>query len=196
MNNQNDKVDRFAEEINKTAMNQCRKIQKHTEKFKSSELKKLEEDAKNRLEEKLRYEEETMKTKLNREISALAASGKSDVIGCRNQIMQDVFDKTLEKLIDFTKTDAYTLLLEKSIASLTDAFDEDVIIFVKESDKEKAEEICKNNPKVSAVKVSEKIKIGLAFASNLSETVFADDTLERRLEQQKEQFMADSGLTI
>ncbi len=177
-------------------MNQCKKIQRQTDKFKSSELKKLEDNAKNHLEAKLRYEEEAVKTKLNCEISALAASGKRDVINCRNQIMKDVFDKTVKKLTDFTKTDDYRLLLEKSIASLTDAFEEDVIVFVKESDLEKAEEICKNNPKVSAVKASEKIKIGLAFASNLNGTVFADDTLECRLEQQKEQFMADSGLTI
>lgn len=196
MLNQNEKVERFAEEINKTAMNQCRKIEKQTAKFKNSELEKLKEDAENQLSSRKQYEEETIKTQMNREISALAAAGKSDVINRRNEIMAEVFKKSEKKLIEFTKSDAYQKLLLDSINKLVNAIGEEVIIYVRSDDKSLAESICEKIENVSEVKVSKKVKIGLAFASDKNETVFADDTLEKRLELQKEEFMSWSGLSI
>ena len=46
MLNQNDKIERFSEIINKNALSQCKKIEKQTEKFRKEQLKDLESKAK------------------------------------------------------------------------------------------------------------------------------------------------------
>ena len=194
--NQNDKIERFAEDINKNALNICKKIEKQTEKFTKQQTAAFEKEAKNELKTKTEYESRRLDTETNREISALAAKGKRAAVMHRNEITEKVFEKAEKKLLEFSSGKEYKPLLEKCILSLASAIDGNVIIYVREADVSAAEEICRRIENVSKVLADGRIKIGLAMASNEALTVFADDTFESRLSHFKEQFMSESGLSL
>ena len=196
MFNQNDKIERFAEDINKNAMSICKKIEKQTARFTKQQMAAFENEAKNELKSKTEYEVRRLNTQTNREISALAAKSKQSAVMHRNEITEKVFEKAEKKLVDFCGSEQYKSLLEKCIVSLASAIDGNVIIYVKENDVAAANEICKDISNVIEVRMSSKIKIGLAMASNEALSVYADDTLESRLLRCKEQFMSESGLTL
>lgn len=196
MLNQNDKIELFAEDINKNALNICKKIEKQTEKFKNQQMADFEKAAKDELKAKTDYEARRLNSETNREISALAAKSKREAVMHRNEITQKVFEKAEQKLLDFCGSDEYISLLEKCLVALASAIDGNVIIYVKQRDVEAAKSICNGISNVSEVRASDKIKIGLAMASNEELTVFADDTLESRLLRGKEQFMSESGLSL
>ena len=196
MLNQNDKIERFAEDINKNTLNICKKIEKQTEKFRKQQINVFEKEAKGELKAKTEYESRRFDTETNREISALAAKGKRAAVMHRNEITEKVFEKAEKKLLELSFSDSYKPLLEKSILSLADAIDGNVIIYVREADVSAATEICSGISRVSKVLADGRIRIGLAMASNEALSVFADDTFESRLARCKEQFMSESGLSL
>lgn len=196
MLNQNDKIERFSEIINKNALAQCKKIEKQTEKFRKEQLGELESKAKAELESRLGYEAQRIKTQTGSRISALNAQSKKRLAQKREEITAAVFEKVKEKLSAFAKTAEYEAFLKKSVSALAEEIGENAIIYVKESDLALCNEKLSGIKGVKAFEKSEKIKLGGAAASNGEKTVFAVDTLESRVAFQRELFLAQSSLSI
>ncbi len=196
MLNQSDKIERFTEVINKTAEKQCKKIIKQTEAFKEKEFHELEIESENELKNRIGFEVSRIETETNRKISILQSESKKKISAFRDEIAKSVFQKAKEKLASFTKTQEYDALIEKCIKNVIAEIGEDAIVYVRKEDEQKAQKIAKSISDSFEVRVTKEIEIGGAFASNPEESVFAYDTLESRLDSQKEKFMASSGLTI
>ena len=196
MLNQNDKIELFAQEINKNADKIVKKIERQTEKFREQQLSAFEAQARADYESRVAYEAQRIKTEMNREIGALRADEKRAAAQYRNQIVDDVFAAATEKLRAFTLTDAYHATLENSIRRLADSMEGNVTIFVRDCDLDAAKAICADLPCVTAVLADSEISLGLAKAANEARTVFADDTLEQRLVQYRETFLEHSGLLL
>ena len=196
MLNQNDKIERFSEIINKNALAQCKKIEKQTEKFRKEQLKDLESKANAELQNRLGYEAQRITTQKGSRISALNAQSKKNLAKKREDITAAVFEKVKEKLVSFTKTDSYESFLRKSIAALVEEIGNGAVIYVRESDLALCKEKLSDIKGVGAFEKSDKIKLGGAAASNAEKTVFAVDTLESRIASQRERFLAQSALSI
>lgn len=194
MLNQSDKIERFTEVINKTAEKQCKKIMKQTESFKEKEFHELEIESENELKNRISFEVSRIATETNKKISLLQTESKKKVSQVRDEITKSVFEKAKERLVTFTETQEYDALLDICIKNLIEEVGENAVIYVRKEDTEKAEKIAKSISAECEVKVTQEIEIGGAFASNKEESVFVYDTLESRLESQKEKFMASSGL--
>lgn len=194
MLNQNEKIERFAEVINKSAATRCKRLEKQTEKFRKSQLSLLEAQEKKELSARLSYEVQKIQTETNSTISALTAQSKQRIVAKRDEITAEVFALCEERLKSFVKSEEYKSFLQKSISNLLCEVGEDGFVYVRECDTE----LCKKmfeGKSVTFLK-GEDIKIGGAYASNKEKSVFVSDTLEGRLSEKREAFMAFSGLSI
>lgn len=196
MLNQNDKIERFAEVIDKSAQKQCKKTTKKAEAYRSKELESLTTQSEKELKARLDFETHRLASETNRQISLLHAESTKKAFETRSSITDKVFAKAKEKLEEYAKSDAYAVLLEKSIISLCESIDGKVVVYVRKEDEETAKQIVSNNGLCADVKSSTKVEIGGAYASDEDENVFVYDTLEMRLESQREVFMTTSGLAI
>ncbi len=196
MLNQNDKIERFSEIINKNALSQCKNIEKQTEKFRKEQLKDLESKAKAELESRLEYEAQRITTRKGSRISALVSQSKKNLAKKREEITSSVFEKVNEKLAAFTKSADYVSFLRKSITSLVAEIGDGAVIYVRESDLPLCREKLADIKGVAAFEKSGDIKLGGASASNAERTVFAVDTLESRVAAQRELFKERSALSI
>ncbi|MGN1444630.1 MAG: V-type ATP synthase subunit E [Acutalibacteraceae bacterium] len=196
MINQYDKLERFAEVINKNAMAQCKKIDKQTAKLRKKQLAEIEAEITGETDKKLTYETERLRNQTNREISALKQESTRKLHQYRDEITESVFKKAEEKLVEFTKSDQYDNYLYECIKQLILAVDGKLTLLVRDCDVEKAKKCVSQLSPESEVKASADIRIGGACAVNADETVFADNTLEESLEKQREVFMAESGLSF
>ena len=194
MLNQNDKIERFSEIINKNALAQCKKIEKQTEKFRKEQLKELETKAKAELEGRLEYEAQRITTQKGSKISSLISESRKHLAAKREEITVCVFKKVEERLSAFAESDAYPQFLKKSIEALVEEVGEGAVVYVRKSDLEKCRALSVSG--VGRFEESSKIKLGGAAASNSAGTVFAVDTLESRLEEQKEAFKQKADLAI
>lgn len=196
MLNQNDKLERFAEIINKNALAQCKKIEKQTEKFRKEQLKELEGKAKAELESRLEYEAQRIRTQTGSKISSLVSESKKSLAQKREEITERVFEQVREQLVAFSKTEEYKAFLKRVVEALLLEIGENAVVYVREEDLAFCEsELSKAGSSVRFEKSGE-IKLGGASASNPERTVFAVDTLESRLASQREVFMAQSALSI
>lgn len=196
MLNQNDKIERFAEVINKNAQAKCKKIQKSAEKYRKERLKEIETQSAKELDAKLKFELDRISSETNGAISSFQSENKLKIVARRDEITAQVFENAEKRLVSFAASSEYDAFLERSVKAITENFDGAVIIYARKADIEKVKALCEKDVKVKEVKESDKIKIGGIFASDENETVFADDTLEERLAAQKEWFMLSSGLAI
>lgn len=196
MINQYDKLERFAEVINKNAMAQCKKIDKQTAKLRKKQLAEIEAEITGETEKKLSYETERLQNQTNREISALRQESTRKLHTCRDEITETVFRKAEQRLVEFTKSEAYDAYLCECIRQLTQAVDGKLTFLVRDCDVEKAKKMVGSISPESEVKASADIRIGGACALNADETVFADNTLEESLDKQRELFMTESGLSF
>lgn len=196
MINQYDKLERFAEVINKNALAQCKKIEKQTAKLRKKQLAEIEEEISGETGKKLSYETERLRNQTNREISAMRQQSIRKLHQFRNEITDSVFKRAEEKLRAFTESADYEKYLTTSIGQLFEAVDGKLTVLVRPCDVETAKRIVSSLSPDSQVKPSDDIRIGGACAYNADETVFADNTLEQSLEKQREVFMAKSGLSL
>ena len=194
MLNQNDKIERFSEIINKNALAQCKKIEKQTEKFRKEQLRELETKAKSELDSRLEYEAQRITTQKGSKISALISESRKNLAAKREEITACVFKKVEERLSAFAESDAYLPFLKKSIEALVCEVGEGAVVYVRKADLEKCRAFSVDG--VERFEESSKIKLGGTAASNKAGTVFAVDTLESRLEEQREAFKQKADLSI
>ena len=196
MLNQNDKIELFAEEINKNADKIVKKLERQTERFRQQQLDAFETDAKEQLDSRIEYESRRLKTQRNREISALRADEMRASLAHRGEIVDAVFAEAKQRLLSYTETPAYRALLGESLRALKAQFDAGVIFYVAPRDLAMAQELAAEIADVREVRAEDSITLGLAKASDPTGTVFADDTMESRLAQYRETFLEHSGLMI
>ena len=197
MLNQNEKLERFAAQINRTAERSVQKIEKQTEKISNTALSSFREEEERDLESRKAYAKTRLERESNHALAALASSRKQEAAARREQIVDDVYAAAQEKLRAFTATTVYLELLRNCIQALTDALDsDDARIFVRKEDEAAAKEICTGLSCVKEVCVSDRIKLGLAFIENADGSIHLEDTFESRLESDRTRFLSTCGLSI
>ncbi len=197
MLNQNDKLERFAAQINRTAEKSIQKIQKQTDKLSNTALSSFREEAQQELNAQKAYADSRLERESNHILAQKAAELKKKAADHREEIVACVYHDAEEQLRAFVKTPAYLPLLKRCIETLAQAFTQnDVRVFVRAEDEAAAKEICAAIDNVGAVCVSDEIKFGLAFAENADGSVHVEDTFESRLAADRARFLATCKLSI
>ena len=137
--------------------------------------------------EKVRLQEET-----NRKLSHSVVETGAELAARRSEIAQQVFDACEEKLAAFTAKADYADYLKKSAEALLTLLHADKAVFyARPQDVEAAKSAVPAGCEVTA---DATIRLGGLRAK--SGAVEADDTLDMKLEAQKDWFLQNSGMSI
>ncbi len=205
----------FLKAIEKYAEEQRNKIRFESESFKKQELEKAESEGLREAYTLIQREMAAIRTEISSQLSRDEMASRKKIFEKRNKMTENVFEKVTQKLVEFTKTADYEKLMLESVKKIAQTLKaDDVIFFVKESDLKLADKIKaaytaerlkdkKLADKIKSafspsceVKSSKEIKIGGITGRSASLGLIADETLDTKLDGQREWFYQNSGLRV
>ncbi len=191
------KTDNFLKAIKKYANQQKDAIQGEVKQLKSERLKEAEEKAKRDSKSLIENKINETRSRLTAELATQSREGQRRLFIERKKMVEDIFQRSFDKLVEFTKTDEYKVRLKTSAEHIKEFFaDNDCILFVNERDlyiSDQIKALYGSNAKVEADKT---IKIGgmRGFCEALN--IILDETLDRKLSDQREWFVENAELSI
>ena len=205
----------FLKAIEKYAEEQRNKIRFESESFKKQELEKAESEGLREAYTLIQREMAAIRTEISSQLSRDEMASRKKIFEKRNKMTENVFEKVTQRLVEFTKTADYEKLMLESVKKIAQALKaDDVIFFIKESDLKFADKIKvaytaerlkdkKLADKIKSafspsceVKSSKEIKIGGITGRSASLGLIADETLDTKLDGQREWFYQNSGLRV
>ena len=133
----------------------------------------------------------------NRTVANERTQQRARLTDKRGAITDEVFGDAREKLTAFTESDGYADFLKKSAAGFAAVFPQgDVTVYVRPGDMRFADDIKKAFGRDCKVESSDEITIGGCRAGVIGGSTVADDTLDTRLEAQREWFLENSGMSV
>lgn len=193
----NNKTDNFLKAINKYSKLERQQIQNDIETVRDEELKKAEANGKKMAKDFIAKEYSAVKTAVTGQYAVKNLEAQGKVYKKREEITNSVFEKSFKKLKDFTSTPQYKDLLIKSAKEIADIFKENsCVIFISENDNKFAQDIKAQFSGEVTVENDVAIKIGgiKGFCKDLK--IVADNTLDSKLNSQKDWFTENSGLKV
>lgn len=187
-----DKVERFTAVINKTADKKVKKFEAQAQEFLEREIASLEDEFEKKLENRLHFETERIRSTANKEITSLQNASKKEISKRRSEIRREVFEDVKTRLNAFTASNEYNSFLKRSIDSVISSLGDDAIIYACERDLDAVKKLANNHE----VKVSDEINIGGIYASNKNATYYIYDTLDSRLDAQFDNFLSVADLSV
>lgn len=191
------KTDRFLRAIKKYANEQKSAMKSEIKELKAERLKAAEDQAKRESEQMI---QEKLSEARSRETVILASKtkeGQKKLFIARSEMVDDVFEKAAQKLIDYTKTDAYHEKLMESAKAIAEIFgDNDCALYVNERDMKAADQIKSIFGGNAAITADDSIRIGGIKGNCKSLHIIADETLDSKLEAQREWFVENAALSV
>ena len=191
------KTDNFLKAIEKYAAEQRSKIESEAEEFKSKELNKAEEDGLKEAYVLLQKKMLSINTSIARELSKAENASRKSTFAKRQEIEDKVFERAKGKLLEYAGTDKYIQKLLESAKTVSEKLTaDDVILYVCEKDLKLKDKIISAFGRNCTVQSSSEIQIGGIMGISRTVGLLADETLDTKLQNQKEWFCENSGLTI
>ena len=193
----NNKTDNFLKAIKKYAKAQKTAMQGEVKQLKTERLKEAEEKAQRDSE---RLIKDKLQEKRNQQTSWLATKtqeGQRELFVERVKMTESIFGKAADKLKEFTETDAYTQKLSDSAKEIAGFFgDKACVLYVNERDLGTAESLKQFFAGSVEVKADKTIKIGGSKGYCADMAIIADETLDSKLEAQREWFIENATLSV
>lgn len=190
-------LEKFNNVVIKDAEEQRAKILAEIEAYRKSELEKAEEDILHEAYLMIQNEISSIKNQQSKEVSLAELEGRRKLLKQREQISDDVFAAAADRLIAYTKTPAYAGflcgLVQKAIAEMPEG---KITIRIKKDDLALSGELVKAAGRAAVVTEDPAIRLGGAILYNEEKGVVSDNTLDLKLESQRDWFIATSGLSI
>jgi len=191
------KTDNFLKAIKKYAGAQKKAMEGEVKQLKSERLKEAEEKAK-------RDSEALKKQKLNEvhnsqtaKLATKTQEGQKQLYIARAQMTEEVFKLASDKLKAYAQTAEYRAKLNDSAKAVAELFGgKDCIIYVNERDIAEAEQFKSLFSAGSEVKADNTIQIGGVKAYCESMGIIADETLDSKLDLQREWFVENAELSV
>lgn len=196
MVNRDKQIAQFIDAINKNAIKECKRIEKATKRLYTGEAEKLEKSAKVQMQDKIAYAKAELETEFNKKVALSYSSCRAKTAQRRTALTDEVFEKAKAGLIEFTKGEEYIDFLAKSLKTIYGYVESKLEVFVKPQDREKA--LLAANSVGVPCEVNDDTTIvlgGIKVKCDEMNKIF-DDTLDSRLEDQKEWFFANSNFKI
>jgi vacuolar-type H+-ATPase subunit E/Vma4 len=191
------KTDNFLKAIKKYAGAQKKAMEGEVKQLKSERLKEAEEKAK-------RDSEALKKQKLNEvhnsqtaKLATKTQEGQKQLYIARAQMTEEVFKLASDKLKAYAQTAEYRAKLNDSAKAVAELFGgKDCIIYVNERDIAEAEQFKSLFSAGSEVRADKTIQIGGVKAYCESMGIIADETLDSKLDLQREWFVENAELSV
>lgn len=191
------KTDNFLKAIKKYAGAQKKAMEGEVKQLKSERLKEAEEKAK-------RDSEALKKQKLNEvhnsqtaKLATKTQEGQKQLYIARAQMTEEVFKLASDKLKAYAQIAEYRAKLNDSAKAVAELFGgKDCIIYVNERDIAEAEQFKSLFSAGSEVKADKTIQIGGVKAYCESMGIIADETLDSKLDLQREWFVENAELSV
>lgn len=191
------KTDNFLNAIKKYADNQRNTILSEVDSFKKEKIAEAKKKAKYDSEKLIKDKLEAKKNEQTSRVAKLTQEGQKKLFLERAEMTESIFKKAEEKLIEFTKTSKYSDLLKNYAENISALFDgKSCIIYVNERDMALADQIKAIFGEKAELCSDKTIKIGglRGFCKEMS--IVADETLDSKLNAQREWFFENSGLSV
>lgn len=200
MANSDEKVSKFVEAVTAYAEEQSQRIHKEVEDFKAERLYEAEQQALQEAYEMIQKENTGMRSNLRRDLSRREQEERRRLLQKRRDLTEEVFAEAEQRLREYAATPAYRERLKQSVAEvvrrLTEEGQEPLQLYFAPQDEDKWEELRPLCPADSRLQADASISLGGVRGENRGRGLIADDTLDQKLQQQREWFTAHSGLTI
>ncbi len=191
------KTDNFLNAIKKYANEQRNAMHEEVEQLKDEKIKEAEKRAQYDSEKLIKDKLEEKRNKLTSKIAKMTQDGQRELFLERSKMTDEVFKKAEEKLIEYTKSSEYSEMLNKSAKEMATLFGgESCTLYVNERDVDKADKIKAAFKGEAEIVADKKIKIGGIKGYCRAMRIVADDTLDSKLDSQREWFIENSGLSV
>ena len=197
MLNQEERAAKFFDAITKDAEERHEEMTRKTRETVESGLEKAKTKAHSQAQAKIERERMLKEQEFNRTVANERTQQRARLTDKRGAITDEVFGDAREKLTAFTESDGYADFLKKSAAGFAAVFPQgDVIVYVRPGDMRFADDIKNAFGRDCKVESSNEITIGGCRAGVVGGSTVADDTLDTRLEAQREWFLENSGMSV
>lgn len=193
----NAKTNNFLKAIKKYAEEQRNAMRNEVEQLKEQKIKEARQKGKYDSEKLISQRLEAKRNEETHKIAKALQEGQKELFLERTKMTDSVFEKAQSKLIEFTQSAEYTDKLFNSAKAIAQLFDnESCMLYVAENDLSNADKICALFNGNAQVCVDKSIKIGgiKGYCSKMQISV--DETLDSKLEQQRQWFIENSGLSV
>jgi V/A-type H+-transporting ATPase subunit E len=191
------KLDKFESAVLKDAEEQRSKILEEIEEYRKSELEKAEEEILHEAYIMIQNEIASIKNKHSRKISLTELEGRRNLLKLREELTGKVFDEAASKIVDFSKTDDYKNYMIDLVKKCCDKMpDGDIKIEVKKDDLSLADALISASGRNATVAEKANITLGGLIINNSEKGIVVDETLDLKLNSQRDWFIAKSGLSI
>lgn len=176
---------------------EAQKLLDQAKEYKDNAMKKAEDEVLQELYGKIQDEVAEIRTSSTQSVSKKETQERQNLLLRREEITKAVFNQVRRRLLDFTKTPAYTdLMVELSKELGTRCPMEGTVVMLRRDDYHLASRLGDYFGKNCRILADESIHIGGLKVMNQSSGIFMDETLDSRLEDQKPWFYSHSGLVI
>jgi len=188
----------FEKAIKRESEEQIRKLQKEVDYLYNREIKKIMEDIEIKRQVQMAKELKEVQINYQEELNQIGSGYDEKLIMKRHEMTALVFKEIETKLIAFAKTSGYKDWLNKRLENYTSKINGyHVIIHVSDQD-QIAEKMINDMYKSLSFEIEKdkKIRFGGFILTIADKKIEVDETLDARLEEQKEWFLNHSKLFI
>lgn len=188
---QNKRVQTFLDAITKEAKEQHNSILAEMESVNQAELAAAQQKAAQMAEQTQRTILSVARQNQNQRLAAEMAQQRVSLAQQRQKILEDTFLQAKKKLQEFTQAANYPAFLRQQAEKLCTMLSaNDVILFVRAQDQSLLQQLA------CEVRTDDQILIGGCRAQSEEKQVILDDTLDSRLEQQRDWFLQHAKLSV
>lgn len=198
MDNQEQKLSKFVQAINRDAENRRARILDEAEEFRRQELQKAEDAALTEAYHLIQDEIAQMRRRIRHESSMRMMEKHRAVLLRREEITSEVFAEAQKRVLAFTQTEPYTQYLTQCAREAASMMaDSPVIVRMKAEELKKYQELI--SPAFAgdcSFLTSDDILLGGMLIECPEKGLVVDETLDSRLESERTWFSAHSGLSV
>lgn len=187
----------FTHEIDRIGEQQIEALRKEMDEKKRREMKRINDEIEQRNHKYLDRQLRSLNTDFSSEINRIYTDNHRKLMDKRKGLLQAVFKAAEDKLEAFVESDEYRSLMKKRIQKTIEFLDaSDIVFFIKEDDTVIPDIIQKDHDGAYETEKTQDIRFGGFKARSPEKGLETDETFNRKLEEQKEWFYANSNLFI
>ena len=191
------KTDNFLKAIKKYAKAQKKSMRYEVNQLKTERLKEADEKGKKDKDALIREKLTEKHNSMTAQLAKKTQDGQKKLYIERSAMTDEVFKLAAEKLIAFTHSDKYEPMLFDGAKAVAELFGEnDCVVYVKDSDMSYGDKIKAFFGGNAEVTADETIKIGGVKGFCKSMGIIADETLDSKLEEQRDWFVENAELSV
>ena len=196
MISQEERIEQFTARINQTADKRVKKLEDAASQLLDKEVSALDAELEAKLQNRLKFEGERIRSVSNSEITALEAEAKRKISLKRGGISDAVFQQVEKRVALFAESDGYAEFLKRSMESFALLFKDKFSVFCRKCDVETVESIIQNENIDCTVSSDEGVVFGGLYASDSEGAVYVYDTLDSRIEKCRKEFLTIADLSV